>query len=137
MELTTTESRGVEVIDIRGKVVGDAENCHKLHDLIQSLLGAGKTRFVVNLRDAPWMNSLGIGMLIGAYASVKNRGGELVMASATDRVRDLLRVTQLAAVFHLFDTADGAIEYLASSGAGRASTGDPARKDPPPDRLPA
>lgn len=132
MELKTVEMHGVAVIEIHGKVVGDVENCHKLHGLFQSLLGEGKRKFVVNLRDVPWMNSLGIGMFIGAYASVKKRGGELVLASPSERVRDVLAVTQLFTLFEVFDTVDIAVDRL--TGNARPPVGEPVRKGTPRDR---
>jgi anti-anti-sigma regulatory factor len=78
------------------------------------MLADGKRKFIVDLRDVPWVNSLGIGMLIGSYASVKNHGGELVFAHATDRILHMLAVTRLFCVFHVFDTVDAALEYMTS-----------------------
>ncbi|HEU4366216.1 MAG TPA: STAS domain-containing protein [Candidatus Krumholzibacteria bacterium] len=135
MELKTVEMHGVAVIEIHGKVVGDVENCHKLHGLFQSLLGEGKRKFVVNLRDVPWMNSLGIGMFIGAYASVKKRGGELVLAGPSERVRDVLAVTQLFTLFDVFDTVDSAVNQLA--GNARPPVAGLVREALPRDRPPA
>lgn len=113
MELKTVDMLGVAVIEIHGKVVGDVENCHKLHGLFQTLLNEGKRKFVLDLRDAPWVNSLGIGMLIGAYTSVRKRDGALVLAGANERVTDVLAVTHLFTIFGVFDTVDMAVRHLA------------------------
>jgi anti-sigma B factor antagonist len=125
MELIRTESRGVEVVEIHGKLVGEMESSQDLHGLFQTILAEGKKQLVVDLRDVPWVNSLGIGMLIGVYASVKNRGGELVFAHATERILHMLAVTRLFCVFHVFDTVDTAVEYMKSrKETGRAPAGE-------------
>jgi anti-sigma B factor antagonist len=74
----------------------------------------GSRKFVVSLGDTPWLNSLGIGMLVAALASVRNRGGEMVLASATTRTEDVMEVTQLHRVFAIFDTVSEAVDYLAN-----------------------
>jgi anti-anti-sigma factor len=112
MEVTVREKRGANIVEVHGKLVGDAANCLRFHDLYQSLLDKGRKKFVLDLQDTPWANSLGIGMIIAAYASVRNRGGEMVLAGATDRLRDVLEVTHLFTVFKVFDTVDAAIDHL-------------------------
>ena len=112
MELTTVVIRGIDVIELHGKVVGDEKKSRVFHELVQSLLSKGSRKFVVNLNDTPWVNSLGIGMLISAYASVKHRGGEMVLAGATERTGSMFDVTHLFRVFNVFDSIEDAVEYL-------------------------
>ncbi len=112
MEVTLREKRGANIVEVHGKLVGDVENCHRFHDLFQSLLDKGRKKFVLDLQDTPWANSLGIGMIIAAYASVKNRGGEMVLAGATERIREVFKVTHLFTIFKIFDTVDAAVDHL-------------------------
>jgi len=114
IEVTRMETRGIEVVAISGKIVGSAQSSREFHELIRSLVADGKRKFVVDLKETPWTNSLGVGMLMGAYISVKNQGGEVVLANPTDRIRDLLRVTRLYQVFEVFDSLEAAVERLVS-----------------------
>jgi len=116
MEVTSMQTRGIEVVAISGKIVGSAQASQEFNDLFRSLVANGKRKFVIDLTETPWTNSLGIGMLMVAYASVKNHGGEVVLANATERIRDLLRVTRLYQVFEVFDTLEAAVERLALMG---------------------
>jgi len=114
MEVTSMQTRGIEVVAISGKIVGSAQSSQEFHDLIRSLVVSGKRKFVIDLSETPWTNSLGVGMLMVAYTSVKNHGGEVVLANATERISDLLRVTRLYQVFEVFDSLPAAVDRLAT-----------------------
>lgn len=107
----------MEVIELHGKVVGEGTARVRFQEHVQMQMCEGRRRFVVSLGDTPWLNSLGIGMLVAALASVRNRGGEMVLASATTRTEDVMAVTQLHRVFSIFDTVSEAVDYLANPGA--------------------
>jgi anti-sigma B factor antagonist len=117
MELRTRTARGIEIIELHGKVVGEGTARVRFQDHVQLQMCEGSRKFVVSLGDSPWLNSLGIGMLVAALASVRNRGGEMVLASATSRSEDVIEVTQLHRVFAIFDTVAEAVDYLANPSA--------------------
>jgi len=85
----------------------DAEKLNKtLHELIKE----GKTNVVVNLSDVAFMNSSGLGMLIGGLTTMRRAGGDLRIANATDKIESLLVVTKLITVFQHFQSVDEAVE---------------------------
>jgi anti-sigma B factor antagonist len=114
MEVKAMESGGVEIIAVSGKIVGSAQSSAEFQDLFRTLVSAGKKKYVIDLSETPWTNSLGVGMLMSAYSTVKKQGGDVVLANATDRIRDLLRVTRLDAVFSVHDSLHSAMEHLRS-----------------------
>jgi anti-sigma B factor antagonist len=115
IEVKAMETGGVEIITISGKIVGTQQSSQEFQELVHSLVSKGKKKYVIDLTDTPWTNSLGIGMLMSAYTSVKRSGGDVVLANATDRIRDLLRVTRLDAVFSVHDSLSDAMEHLRSA----------------------
>jgi len=117
MELKTNARRGVEIIELHGKVVDEGGARVRFQEHVQLQMCTGSRKFVVSLGDSPWLNSLGIGMLVAAQASVRERGGEMVLAGATSRTEDVLAVTKLHSVFRIFDTVAEAVDYLANPGA--------------------
>lgn len=117
MEIKARTTRGVEIIELHGKVVGEGSARDRFQDHVQMQMCEGRRKFVVSLGDSPWLNSLGIGMLVAGLASVRNRGGEMVLASATTRTEDVMAVTQLHRVFAIFDTVSEAVDYLANPSA--------------------
>ncbi len=59
----------------------------------------GSKRVVLDLGDVTYLDSAGLGALIGLYASAKRNGATLSLANLTPRIIDLLRITHLASVF--------------------------------------
>ncbi|UCG50797.1 MAG: STAS domain-containing protein [Candidatus Latescibacterota bacterium] len=111
MKLKTREVYGAVIVNIEGQLVG-GPNSEIFRRFVGGLLHEGKKRIIVNLRNVPWANSQGVGMLIGALTSAKNAGGELVLSNVTDKIHSILSVTRLLMLFTTFDTVDEAVEYL-------------------------
>lgn len=109
MKMTESESGGVVVLELSGKIMGGPD-ATLLNDKLYELIEAGKTQIVANLRGVNWMNSSGLGILIGGLTTMRNSGGDLKLANITDRIQSLLMITKLLTVFESFDTVDQAIE---------------------------
>lgn len=98
---------GVIVLAISGKIMGGEDNTlfhGKLHEHIQ----AGKRKFVIDLENVEWMNSLGLGLLISSYTAAKNVDGRLVLANITN-IESILAMTRLMTVFDSYDSRDAAL----------------------------
>jgi anti-sigma B factor antagonist len=120
MELVEKKAVGASVVEVHGKLIGTPDNCDAMHRLFKSLLDNGQSKIVVDLGNTPWANSQGIGMLIGAFTSVSNIGGNLVLANVPDRINDVLAVTKLNLVFKSFDDDEAAVRYLTGKDPRRA-----------------
>jgi anti-sigma B factor antagonist len=136
MQLTKKEVRGVVVVGIHGKLLGGSDESDKFHQVFKTIIDDGKKYVVVDLHRTSYANSVGIGMLIGAYTSMKNSGGDLVLANVIDRINNILVVTQLCLIFKTFDSVDEAVDYLlekAKTGQDIDTDSKPAAsKEPPP-----
>ncbi|TNE69450.1 anti-sigma factor antagonist [bacterium] len=96
------------VIEFKGNVMGgpDAVSLNeKLHELIDQ----DKKHIVVDLGKVKFMNSSGLGMLIGALTTMKNAGGDLRIANASNKIESLLIITKLITVFENFKTLEEAV----------------------------
>jgi len=123
MKLTRRSVSGAVIIDVQGKLDGGFQDCIAFRELIGASVRGGEKRVVINLAEAPWANSVAIGMLVGAYTSVKNAGGELVLASVPDRIHHVLSVTRLTRVLRTLPSESEALTYLSGIkglGAGAA-----------------
>lgn len=112
MKLTQKVVKGAAVVKVHGKLIGGPENCDLFHDCIKGIIDDGTKKVVIDLHRTSWANSQGIGLLIGAYTSVKNAGGDLVLARVVDRINDILTVTQLLLIFKTFEKVEEALDYL-------------------------
>ena len=60
-----------------------------------------------------YIDSAGIGVLIGRYLSLRRRGGDMKLANLTARSHRVMTITQLLDVFDCFDSIDEAVESFA------------------------
>ncbi len=108
MSFNVSERYNCVVIEFKGNVMGgpDAVSLNeKLHELIEK----GQKNIVVDLSKVKFMNSSGLGMLIGGLTTMRKAGGDLRIANAADKIESLLIVTKLITVFKHFKSLDEAI----------------------------
>jgi anti-sigma B factor antagonist len=103
---------GVTVLDLSGRITL-GEGSVALRDAVREAVAAGSKKIVVNLADVNYIDSAGLGELVGAYTSVKNAGGELKLLSLSKKVKDLLVITKLLTVFDVKDDEKDAIASFA------------------------
>lgn len=108
MRIKTSEKYGAAVITLKGNVMGGPDS-QEFQDLLHKLLDEGKKNIVVDLGSVKFMNSTGLGMLISGYTSIKNSGGSLKLANATEKINSLLVITKLITIFENFDSIDKAV----------------------------
>lgn len=98
----------VVVLELAGKIMGGPD-ASLLNDKLHDLLDKGKTKVVAELAGVSWMNSSGLGILIGGLTTMRNNGGDLKLANVTDRIQSLLMITKLLTVFDAHDTLEKAV----------------------------
>ena len=107
MTLSVDERPEAVVVVLDGDVMGGPDGS-ALHERLAELKQAGRRNVVVDLGGVRFMNSSGLGMLIGALTTMRNAGGDLRLACVGERVENLLTMTKLAAVFKQFPTVEAA-----------------------------
>jgi len=65
---------------------------------------------IVDLTDVPYIDSAGIGCLVGAHVSREHSGRKLIIAGASQRLLDMLKVTKVDQLFTFVDSADSALK---------------------------
>jgi len=79
MKYNMKDTLGVNVIEVKGKLEG-GPGASEFQDMIASKIDEGNKKFVVDLSDVKFVNSTGIGILIRAYTTLKNGGGDMKLA---------------------------------------------------------
>ena len=82
---------------------------YKIKDLITDLLNGGARKILLQLKDVEYINSAGIGELVGAYIAVTNRGGKIKLCGLPDKVNKMMKVTQLISIFDVYKTEEEAL----------------------------
>ena len=109
MKFKSKESNGIEIIKLEGNVLGGPDAA-QLNDSLHKLIEEKKNKVIVDLSDVPLMNSSGLGMLIAAATTMRNAGGELKLAGASEKILHLLKVTKLVTIFEHYSTVAQAVE---------------------------
>jgi anti-sigma B factor antagonist len=104
----------VAIVKITGDITLNKGGDVLLKDKVQSLLQQGQKNIVLDMSGVSYVDSAGLGEMVQAYATTKNRGGALKLLNVTKRLKDLLVVTKLLTVF---DTYEVEADALASFGA--------------------
>ncbi|RPI05808.1 MAG: anti-sigma factor antagonist [Ignavibacteriae bacterium] len=108
MEFKTKEIKGITVVELKGNVMGGPD-ASALNDFLHQLITEQKNHVVVDLKSVSFINSSGLGMLIGGLTTMRHSGGELKLARASKKVENLLEMTKLLKVFDLHKNVNNAI----------------------------
>jgi len=109
----------VAVVDLGGRITL-GEGSGTIRETIKNLAAAGQKNILLNLADVTYLDSAGLGELVGAYASVTHAGGQIKLLHAQGKVKDLLAVTKLYTVFVAFDDEATALQSFAAAGGSAA-----------------
>jgi anti-sigma B factor antagonist len=107
LRIQTQVSSNVFILHCEGRIVFGDEGA-ALRERVGGLL-SGTPKIVVNLGGVGYIDSGGIGILVGLFISATNRGGELKLVSPSQHVTDVLRRTHLDTVFRVYGSTDEAI----------------------------
>jgi anti-sigma B factor antagonist len=107
----------VNIIDLAGRITL-GEGSGLVRNSIKDLVNSGQKNILVNLKEATYIDSAGLGELVGAYATVTNMSGSIKLLHPQSKVHDLLQVTKLYTVFIAFDDESEALRsFSAAAGA--------------------
>lgn len=125
LTLNTRTEADRTVLEVAGEV--DVYTGPTLRDRIADLLDAGAHDLVVDLGRVDFIDSTGLGVLVGALNRARELGGSLQLICAQERVLKLLRITGLDQVFTVRSTLEEALATLDAAAADRpAGQSEPA-----------
>ena len=104
----------ISVLELSGLLVlddGDAV----FRDAVNGLIERNRLQIVVNLADVTYIDSAGIGVLIGRYLGLRKRGGDMRLANLTSRSHRVMTITHLLNVFDAYNSVDDAVQSFAQS----------------------
>jgi anti-sigma B factor antagonist len=114
LTIKTREVAKVTILDIHGRIVLGPE-IGTLRDAVHNLIASDIKKIILNLADVDYIDSSGVGELVGCFTTVRNAGGELKLLNITPKIHDILHVTKLYTVFDIKDdeyTAVKSFDYF-------------------------
>jgi anti-sigma B factor antagonist len=117
MELSLTARTVAEhtVLEVGGEV--DVYTAPRLRDRLTELVDAGARNVVVDLGRVDFLDSTGLGVLVGTMRRLRAAGGTFGLVCSKEPLLKIFRITALDQVFPIYDT----VEAATSADAGPAA----------------
>ncbi len=111
MEITWKTFDHILMVKICGDI--DHHTCETLRQQVDHALESTNTRSILfSFAQVSFMDSSGIGVLIGRYKLVQRLGGRIAVACPSDRIREIFRLSALDKLFPFFETEEAALADL-------------------------
>ncbi len=121
MELTVTSRQegGRTVISVSGEI--DVYTAPSLRERLNELVGSGYYDLIVDMEAVEFLDSTGLGVLVGGLKRVRSHDGSLRLVCAQEKILKVFRITGLTKVFPIHATLGEALADTgpAPDGGGR------------------
>ena len=108
LEIGTRQEGDVSIISCAGPIqIGETAN--RFRDVLRETLRSGSKRILLDLAGVKYVDSTGIGELVGLFTNAAEVGARIRLANVPKKVRDVLEVTRLITVFAVYDTTEDAL----------------------------
>ncbi len=111
LKLSSRVMNDVFIVDCSGRIVF-GEEAGAIRDFVKNALPQHKN-IILNLKNVSYIDSGGLGTLVGLYTSAHSAGGDIRLSQLTQRVGQLLQVTKLVTVFAAYDSDEAAVKSFA------------------------
>ena len=102
--------RDIDVIEFTNDALLDQANIERMGDELVSLVErAGHPKLVISFSNVQSVSSAVLGVLIATHKKVKNLKGELRLASISERIIEVFKLTRLDKMLKIYKTTDEAL----------------------------
>jgi anti-anti-sigma factor len=102
---------GIVVLDLKGRLTLGSR-LSQLEAEIATLANGGANKIILDLEDVEYADSSALGVLLHASATVRAKGGKLVLAAANQRIQDLFKLTNTAQLLATYPDRAASIANL-------------------------
>ena len=100
-------ARGRIVVEVSGEI--DVYTAPRLREALVSLVDAGDYRLIVDMEGVEFLDSTGLGVLVGGLKRVRAHDGSIDLVCTQGRILRIFRITGLSKVFNIYDSVDEAL----------------------------
>lgn len=101
------------VLHVSGEL--DMATAPTLRQQVVALVSHGAIDLVINLDGVEFIDSTGLGVLVGAVKRIRTAGGELRVVCSRKHLLSLFEITRLTRILDLFDSVEAATEQPPNS----------------------
>lgn len=106
----TNGEPGVSVVDLNGEI--DVYTSPKVKETLSELIDKGNYSLVINLENVRYIDSTGLGVLIGGLKRVREHSGTVHLVCTNPQIKKIFDITGLAKIFGIFDSEQAACASL-------------------------
>lgn len=106
LSLVTRDVGGTTVVAVEGEI--DVYTAPRLRDCITELVADGVYHLVIDLEGVEFLDSTGLGVLVGGLKKTRAHDGSLQLICTQERLLKIFRITGLAKVFAIHASTDAA-----------------------------
>jgi anti-sigma B factor antagonist len=99
----------IAVLELTGKIT-IGRDCKQVEWAVDSLLGEGRKKVILDLSRVTNIDSTGIGIIVMSAGNAKTAGGELRVAGANEHVEQVMKMTNLGKIVGIYPTSEAAAE---------------------------
>lgn len=104
------------IVRMHGRIMVGSDSGY-LYRMSEKIKNQEHYNLLIDLTGLPFVDSIGLGFLIGLYTSFTNEGGRFVMMGLSDRVRSTLELTRLKDVLPVATDENTALQSLRAQAA--------------------
>ena len=110
MEITHAKEGEISVITINGRL--DAATAPVADKIIKTILGGGCMRMIFDFSKLDYRGSGGLKVILGAAKELKRKGGQIVLCSLPNLVREIFEISGFNSVVPIAESVDSVIEQM-------------------------
>lgn len=107
LDISTSSVADHTVVHVGGEI--DVYTAPALRERLDEEIQHGHYALVVDLSDVTFMDSTGLGVLVGRLKQIRLHDGTMLLVCAHDRVLKVFAITGLDKVFEIFPSIDEAL----------------------------
>jgi anti-sigma B factor antagonist len=107
LSISSADRGDVTVVHVAGEI--DVYTAPVLRERLDEQISAGRRHLVVDLQGVTFMDSTGLGVLVGRLKLVRVQDGTLKLVCTSERILKVFAITGLDKVFQIFDSTDEAL----------------------------
>jgi len=94
------EGNRAHAVEVQGEI--DVYTSPRVKETINELIDAGHYNMVVNLEGVRYIDSTGLGVLIGALKKVREKNGKIVLICTNPQIKKIFNITGLIKIFDIY-----------------------------------
>lgn len=107
ISVTTSEAGEVHIVHVAGEI--DVTSAAVLRDALEALIADGRRRLTLDLTDVTFLDSTGLGIVVGRLKRLARHGGTMTVAVSHARVMRVFTITGLDRLLEIRSDLDSAV----------------------------